>query len=160
MALINIGQGFIYDTSLDIIWLQNICYAQTRGAGQNGCFPNWADAVAWAKSLSIEHYVGWRLPSLLELTQLFEVEAASLAGSGVQFLNYPAFELAALWTSTEIDADNVWVINCENGQPKHAEKISDPVQGLYQLIPWPVRDGNSQRRITIPVHWIRDPFHS
>lgn len=51
-----------YDTELNISWLQDANYAQTSGYDSDGRM-NWADANAWAESLTIAGISGWRLPS-------------------------------------------------------------------------------------------------
>jgi hypothetical protein len=48
---------FLYDTDLDITWL--------RDANVNGLM-NWADANAWANSISLGAFSGWRLPSVTD----------------------------------------------------------------------------------------------
>jgi hypothetical protein len=50
-----------YDTVLDITWLQDANYAQTSGYDADGRML-WADANAWAASLTIAGINGWRLP--------------------------------------------------------------------------------------------------
>ncbi len=59
-ALIDRGEGFIYDDVLDITWTQD---ANLNGAA------NWDDQVAWADELSLTHSVygtfdDWRLPDM------------------------------------------------------------------------------------------------
>lgn len=59
--LINRGGGMIYDTDLDITWLQDVTYAVTSGYDNDGLM-SWTDAVAWADQLSFGGYDDWRLP--------------------------------------------------------------------------------------------------
>ena len=54
-TLIDRGSGLIYDTVLDITWLQD--------AGMGG-FRNWNDAVSWADTLMFGGFDDWRLPSM------------------------------------------------------------------------------------------------
>ena len=51
------GGGLIYDSDLDITWLQNANYA---GAAMSP-----TEALAWADSLVYQGYEDWRLPSAL-----------------------------------------------------------------------------------------------
>ncbi|MDH5573478.1 MAG: VPLPA-CTERM sorting domain-containing protein [Gammaproteobacteria bacterium] len=59
-ALIDRGNGMIYDSDLDITWLQDANYAQTSGYDADGLM-NWTDAMAWADTLSYSGYSDWRL---------------------------------------------------------------------------------------------------
>ena len=57
-VLLDRGNGLLYDTVLDLTWLQdaNPC---------DGCFlMNWYDAVAWASNLEVAGATGWRLPKI------------------------------------------------------------------------------------------------
>jgi hypothetical protein len=60
-SLINRGGGLIYDTVLDITWLQDANYAQTSGFDADGLM-TWANAVAWADQLVFGGFDDWRLP--------------------------------------------------------------------------------------------------
>jgi len=51
-TLVNKGNGFIYDTDLNITWYD---YSQVA--------PTWADAVDWVSTLTVDGVSGWRLPS-------------------------------------------------------------------------------------------------
>lgn len=61
-ALLDRGGGLIYDTDLNITWLQDANYAKTSGYDANGRM-TWAEATAWAANLSYGGYDDWRLPS-------------------------------------------------------------------------------------------------
>lgn len=62
-ALIDRGNGLIYDDVLDITWLQDANYAQTSGYDADGRM-TWAAAKAWVDQLVYEGYDDWRLPTL------------------------------------------------------------------------------------------------
>ena len=68
-ALVDRGGGLIYDSNLNITWLQDANYANTSGHDADGRM-SWDDANAWAGSLSIYDPVrdvawdDWRLPSM------------------------------------------------------------------------------------------------
>ncbi|MBK7414557.1 MAG: DUF1566 domain-containing protein [Dechloromonas sp.] len=62
-TLIDRGSGLIYDDVLNITWLQDANYAKTSGYDADGRM-NWANANAWAASLSYGGYDDWRLPTL------------------------------------------------------------------------------------------------
>lgn len=54
-ALIDRGSGLIYDSDINITWLADANYADSK--------MNWAAAVAWADGLSYGGYTDWRLPN-------------------------------------------------------------------------------------------------
>ena len=64
-ALIDRGGGMIYDTDLNITWLQDANYAQTSGYSAGG-YMTWAEANAWAAGLSFGGFSDWRLPATLQ----------------------------------------------------------------------------------------------
>lgn len=63
-ALIDRGGGLIYDSDLDVTWLQDANYAQTSGYSSTGAM-TWAAAMAWADQLEFAGFTEWRLPELL-----------------------------------------------------------------------------------------------
>ena len=68
-ALIDRGGGLLYDTMLDVTWLQDANYAKTSGYDTDGKM-NWTDATSWVNnlvyhdSLNNTDYTGWRLPDV------------------------------------------------------------------------------------------------
>lgn len=62
-ALINRGSGMIYDTVLNITWLQNANLMQTSGFDFDG-IGNHASVSNWAANLEFGGYTDWRLPSI------------------------------------------------------------------------------------------------
>ena len=65
-TLIDRGRGLIYDTDLNIIWLQD--------AGMGG-IKNWFDAMTWAANLVYGGYDDWRLPITPGLIPFTQVKA-------------------------------------------------------------------------------------
>lgn len=71
-ALVDRGGGLIYDTDLDVTWLQDANYAQTSGYNANGLMP-WFEATIWAGNLSYFDavrnvtYDDWRLPTTTDI---------------------------------------------------------------------------------------------
>jgi hypothetical protein len=59
----------IYDTVLNITWLQDANYANTSGYDPGGFYTNgrmnWTDAKTWAQNLIYGGYDDWRLPTAL-----------------------------------------------------------------------------------------------
>lgn len=70
-VLIDRGGGLIYDTDLNITWLQDAQYALTTGAAMPGM--DWQQAKDWTDSLEYYDavrgitYSDWRLPSTVNL---------------------------------------------------------------------------------------------
>ena len=70
-ALIDRDGGLIYDTYLDITWLQDANYAQTSGYDSDGKM-TWDTAMTWAADLAYHDSVrdviwdDWRLPTVLD----------------------------------------------------------------------------------------------
>ena len=67
-ALINRGNGTIYDSDLNISWLQDADYAKTSGYTSTyydrpDGYMNWYEANAWATNLVFAGYDDWRLPT-------------------------------------------------------------------------------------------------
>ena len=62
-ALINRGNGMIYDDVLNITWLQDASYATTSGFDSDGLL-NWSQANSWVNNLVYGGYNDWRLPSI------------------------------------------------------------------------------------------------
>lgn len=66
-ALVDRGNGLLYDTVLNITWLQDASFAQTSGYDADGLML-WSDAKTWADNLVYHDnsrnvvYSGWRLP--------------------------------------------------------------------------------------------------
>lgn len=61
-ALLDRGNGLIYDNDLDITWLQDTNYAMTSGYDLDGMMI-WDEAMAWADQLEYGGFTEWRLPS-------------------------------------------------------------------------------------------------
>ena len=66
-ALIDLGDGMIYSTELDLTWLQDANYAQTSGFSSTGEM-DWYTANTWATTLVYAGLDGWRLPTYDPLT--------------------------------------------------------------------------------------------
>jgi hypothetical protein len=62
-ALFDRGGGLIYDSVLDITWLQDADYAKTSGYDADGEL-SWAESKTWAAGLVYAGFSDWRLPSI------------------------------------------------------------------------------------------------
>ncbi|MCX7112414.1 MAG: PEP-CTERM sorting domain-containing protein [Proteobacteria bacterium] len=121
-----LGGQAVYDTDRNITWLADANYAQTSGYDNDGLM-NWNAANAWATSLNIGGYTGWRLPTTLqpdtscsgqfpasygynctgsELGHLFYSELGGVANQLILFTHNSNFDLftnvqsAAYWSGT------------------------------------------------------------
>ncbi|MFH1218147.1 MAG: hypothetical protein V1706_16760 [Pseudomonadota bacterium] len=68
-TLIDRGAGLIYDTDLNVTWLQDANYAKTSGFSPDGVFRadqalNWASNLVYHDSVRNVDYDDWRLPSV------------------------------------------------------------------------------------------------
>jgi hypothetical protein len=63
--LIDRGGGLIYDSTLNVTWLQDANYSQTSGYDADGRM-NWNAADAWATNLVYGGYSDWRLPTIVD----------------------------------------------------------------------------------------------
>lgn len=61
-ALYDRGNGMIYDSSLNITWLQDANYAKTSGYDADGRM-TWQQSTDWAANLVYGGYSDWRLSS-------------------------------------------------------------------------------------------------
>jgi hypothetical protein len=120
--LINKGSGLIYDTDLDVTWLQDANYAHTSDYADADSLGRmqWEDAMKWAENLEYQGYSGWRLPKALledgsvcsglncdqtEALHLFIEEGISRTASS------PFYNLKDnYWTQTEYSGNTAWVI--------------------------------------------------
>jgi hypothetical protein len=65
-ALIDRGNGLIYDTDRDVTWMQDANNAQTTGYDADGLM-NWTSAAAWADQLTYGGFSNWRLPTTTDI---------------------------------------------------------------------------------------------
>jgi hypothetical protein len=150
-ALIDRGSGLIYDTDLNITWLQNA----NLGAGSiydNG-YSNfdgkmsWQSAMAWADNLVYGGYSDWRLPSTSicfgdcysgELGHLFFAEAGIGGVAGGNLNNF----------FTHIQYDNYWT-NLQRPDPFTDFAFAIDTHNIqldwakgYNNYAWAVRNGD------------------
>lgn len=62
-ALIDYGNGMIYDDVANLTWLSDANYALSSGYSDSGLM-SWQQAQSWAASLSFGGISGWRLPGV------------------------------------------------------------------------------------------------
>lgn len=64
-ALLDRGGGMLYDTVLNLTWLQDANYAKTSGYSTTGRM-SWQDAMQWADSLQVGGFNDWRLATITD----------------------------------------------------------------------------------------------
>ena len=64
-ALIDRGGGLLYDTVLNVTWLQDANYAKTSGYSITGRM-SWQGAMQWADSLQVGGFSDWRLATITD----------------------------------------------------------------------------------------------
>jgi len=171
-ALVNRGGGMIYDTVLDVTWLQNANLAGTR--------MNWQDARNWAANLAIGGFTDWRLPTTVqpdptcnntypwapfsdqssggncrgsELGYMYYINFGSPFGGPVyagteRNTNFPLFtnvQEYVYWTDTEFVAnrDLVWIDDYRYGNLAQSGKAD-----LWYA--WALRDGDVPSAVPEP----------
>jgi len=78
-TLIERGGGLIYDTDLDITWLQDANFAQTSGFDADGLM-SWVEADSWANNLFFGNFGDWHLPRISNLQHLYFDELGNIFG--------------------------------------------------------------------------------
>jgi hypothetical protein len=133
-ALLDRGNGLIYDDDINITWLQNANYA--------GITMTWADANTWAADLMFQGYEDWRLPVFDctgttctdgEMGHLYDMEGISSITPGV----YTDVRPSMYWSGTENSEDTsmAYRYNFKSG----TDGVSDKTLTRYA---WAVRDGD------------------
>lgn len=150
-TLIDRGGGMIYDTDLNITWLQDANYAKTSGYDADGGM-TWEEAMTWTSNLVYGGYDNWRLPTALntdvsecigwnctgsEMGHLYYIELGNAAG-GPLINSGPFINLisGAYWSGTETGpgaADAFWFWEGYSLGSEFKEE---------HLLAWAVHDGD------------------
>ena len=145
LAVCNSNAVFLYDTDLDITWLRDMNNAHTSGyaatnAGGSGSTTvhasgrmGWDAASAWARTLTVGAFSGWRLPTALqangtdacigydcdgsEMGHLWYKELGNRSGSFANAGDFQAMQSGIYWSSSEfaLNADNAWSFDNRGG---------------------------------------------
>jgi hypothetical protein len=146
-ALIDRGNGMIYDEVLNITWLQDANYAQTQyetNSGEPGLEGDadgrmtWNAAQSWADNLIYNGYDDWRLPSISSIipgtSELAHLWTVTLGNSSLLTLADPFSHLQSsqywLGTGGSFDASN------------GSESPLAPSDTSLEFYAWAVRDGD------------------
>ena len=148
------ARGLVYDTDLDITWLQDVNYAGGR--------MTWDNSMTWASTLIYEGYDDWRLPTTLvpDTSCSFDSRFANgcnCTGSELVYLYYiglgndvtgsptfspfdyiePDFGASVFFWSSTSHSSGAWRVNYSVGG-------SQGLQSKNTIsFAWAVRDGNS-----------------
>lgn len=166
--LIDRGGGLIYDTDLDITWLQDANFAQISGYDNDGM--NWYESITWANNLVYQGYDDWRLPKTLvpdlgctdpntgknctgsEMGHLYYTELGNIGypdnGWGLNntglFINLPSpdtyYNSSYFWSSTDYPSLNnyAYAFLFGWGSQTANSKTTDTIKYA-----WAVRNGDS-----------------
>jgi hypothetical protein len=157
-TLIDMQDGTIYDTDLQLSWLQN--------ANTNGLM-RWSDAETWALKLSFAGFDNWRLPSALnqdgtgpcqgynctgsEMGHLYYTELGNSAGGQVTYTgDFTSLAPQFYWSGTEYEPNTflAWGFDFGGGTQGVEYKYYDFFQGAFALA---VRDGERSTPVPEPA---------
>lgn len=155
-ALVDRGSGMIYDTVLNVTWLQDANYAKTSGYDADGMMI-WSEAKTWTAnlvfydSLRDKYWDNWRLPSVMNLDGSNPIEGYVQPGSEMGHLFYidlknPGWQpITNTFPFENVQADyywfeeegpgpiqdNAWYFNFalgyQNGRSRYGESYAWPV---------------------------------
>jgi predicted ribosomally synthesized peptide with SipW-like signal peptide len=130
----NPGDDLVLDKETGLIW--------PRNANLKGTALNWLDANTTCRELQIVNRIGWRLPTVEELSSLIDTRRTNPSlPTGHPFVSVQFGQgVWAYWTSTnhENPSAAAWFVNLGSGGAGLAAKGGNP-QVLGFL--WPVRGG-------------------
>lgn len=137
-VLIDRGGGLIYDTDLNVTWLQDAQYARTIGAASPGM--SWQQALAWTADLEYYDsvrditYSDWRLPSTINLSSSAGFDTTGLS-SELAYMYYVNLGYAA--STDMVDYTSV---------PAPSSANYNPFMNLAYLGYWSGTDGQIPER--------------
>ncbi len=116
-ALENRGGGMIYDTVLNVTWLQDANYAKTSGNDADGRM-NWSAANIWASNLLYGGYDDWRLPTVGPIGSAFDTKFSNNGTTDFGYGNTsPNSELAYMYY---VNLGNLGFCTPNNADPNFA----------------------------------------
>lgn len=102
------GGGMIYDSTLNITWLQDANYAKTSGYDIDGLMTH-SEAVSWASNLSFGGFDDWRLPALHTGLSYCNSTNWSFTGGDCGFNSRTVFEGAVISEMAHMYYKNLWL---------------------------------------------------
>ena len=131
------------DKSGDLVLDKETCLIWPRNANLSGNALNWLDANTTCRQVKLANRIGWRLPTVEELSSLIDTRNSNPAlPTGHPFVSVQ-FDAAAptYWTCTDYEdpSAGAWFVNLGSGDAGLATKGGNPqILGFV----WPVRAGN------------------
>jgi hypothetical protein len=122
------GGSAVLDKETGLVWAR---YANIASGTKT-----WEDAMEYCRNLNIGGRIGWRLPTVEELSSLVdETESSPALPDGHPFI---AVQSSYYWSSTTHASEtyDAWAVSMSNGYVSHFNKTFD-----YCYV-WPVRGGN------------------
>jgi len=149
-ALIDRGEGLIYDDVLGITLLYDANYANSTGSAVNPDSSgrmHWVDAMSWVNNLVYEGYNDWRLPvasntsGINEMAYMFYDNLGGSSGSAISASHNANYDLfinlqdKSYASGTESSGSSIYDFNFDNGI------VSTPGKNTW-FYAWAVRDGD------------------
>jgi hypothetical protein len=123
-ALIDRGNGMIYDNVLDITWLQDAKYAATSDGTDGTMY--WDQALRWADELEYSGFTDWRLPSAnLIGNSVFSNDGSTDYGYNVTRSEVGHLFYVDLQNDSGVGPVNASFIDGLTGQPKSFLNFED-----------------------------------
>ena len=127
------SKDVVLDKETGLVWARNANLLGTR---------NWLDANTLCRELELADRIGWRLPTVEELSSLFDPRHAPLAlPPGHPFQNVQhGSGVPAYWTASNAEnpAGAAWFVNPWRGAGPHLAGLGNKSIPGYV---WPVRGG-------------------
>jgi hypothetical protein len=171
-ALIDRGNGLIYDDTQNITWLQDASYAKTSGYDSDGRM-NWNESLDWAAQLSYDGgtangmLTGWRLFNAgpdgtycvavacaeNELAQMYYNDFGLTRGSSVLTLSGGTNASFNLFSNLSVDGA-YW------SQTAGSQYDWNNGSGLFADRAWVFRLGNGDQNTTIVYNYQSDSYNT
>lgn len=120
-ALIDRGNGMIYDSVLDVTWLQD--------ANMAGSAMSQFDANEWAQQLDFGGFNDWRLPTMTASAGLDGNKSSFFFECGNGRFNMDASGCDFGWTSTSTSHELAYMFYANLGNLASFDSASEPVPG-------------------------------
>ncbi|OEU52442.1 MAG: hypothetical protein BA871_08870 [Desulfuromonadales bacterium C00003096] len=177
-SLYDLGSGLIYDSILDITWLEDVNYSKTSGYDNDGNM-TWTEATSWADVLEYGGFDDWRLPTMPgvgwgyynrgELGHMLYVNLdagggtfsdgsfVDAYGNTLTFDNFPDPGPYWFWSCSEFDSsialpgyESAWGLK-GSGITNIWPKDYLDTSGYSRTYAWVVRDGGSPSPVPVPT---------
>jgi hypothetical protein len=138
--LINRGGGLIYDTVLNVTWLQDANLAETNTFGLSDIDSSgkmhWDKAMAWISAMNNANYKGysnWRLPKSLPINSLAYIYETRTDGTSDNGYNVSAPGTIYEY-STSHELSFMYYVNLRNKSPYFSDgSFGEPNWGLVNV---------------------------